>query len=753
MRTPNARGRRWPRLRVLLVLGFILALLGVQVRLPAFDTFHTCPAEDLFLLVDHCVAGQVRRERRSAGAVLVDDLLGVVLPAALSAALLSSSPALTAVVAGVVLHVWVIPRARRQVLRSLDEFDLDDIRGALHLLNRLDRWVWVATAVTVVVTTDIAHADASATMSMIGLGVNTQTHQPAKLTSPLRDGVVDHFRVGTDHTETHLVVTIRQPITLRIPRGDPDLADVLMVELHRGTAPDGKPYLDQAMVGLIFGLSRQATNERIALYKRQERIIDVLESERKNKKLTPPVVQAIHRTILDDPLAGATDIRRHLIDIGVVATEEDIALNTIDRASRTVDYPAVRTRLHEMLRRGEIVPDHQKVAQMLLKEMEALAAVAGKKAGQIRVPVAQLLAPPPEDLDDTTPMISRSMPGIDDLPAAEDCGASPELRWTFLLYFTCGASYREVAMLLGVRCGSTIYRRLNSLLERLPPLQAILGPVRHSDVVAIDEKFILAPRSNRGGKMGRWVYLFLAIDPHSYDLLHAEVYPSRTTDCARAFLIGLQAKGVVSPKVIVSDLWGPYEILIPELFPGATHHQCVFHAEQATSKLMLDKLGSNYASIPEARTLKAAIIDLFRAESRRTLVRRYKKLLTRKPDWIKSRPELKSVFDSLERHFERLANAYTSRVLSVPKTNNAVERVIRCFTRRYKTMAGFDSLETARQYVRLWEYYYRFRPFSSDANRRIRNRSPLQIAGYDVQGVTCLDLVMPPPQVEAASRA
>lgn len=755
MHTPKARGRgRRLRLRALVVLGFILALLVAQARLLAFDACHTCPTEDLFLLVDHRVDWQRRRERRSAAALLVDDLLEVVFPVAIGAAFLSSSPALTAVAVGVVLHFWVIPRARCQVLHSMGEFDLDDVRGGLHLLNRLDRWVWVATVVTMVVTTGDAYANTPTAMSMIGLGVRPQTLQPAKLTSPERDGVVDHFRVRTDHTKTHWVVTIRQPITLRIPREDPDQADVLMVQLHCGTDPDtGKPYLDQTTVGLAFGLSRQMTNERIASYKRRERIADVLEHERRNHALTPPVVQAIHRAILDDPLVGASAIRRHLVEIGVVAAEEDIALTTIDRASRTVDYPAVRTRIHEMLRRGEIVPDHQKIAQILLKEMDALAAVAGKKAGQVRVPMAELLALPSKDIDHPAPTIARSMPGIDELPSAADCGASPGLRWTFLLYFTSGASYREIAMFLGVRCGSTIYRRLNSLLERLPPLQAFLGPVRHSDVVAIDEKFILAPRSNRGGKMGRWVYLFLAIDPHSYDLLHAEVYPSRTTDCARAFLIGLKAKGVVSPKVIVSDLWGPYETLIPELFPSAVHHQCVFHAEQATSKLMLDKLGSNYASIPEARALKAAIIDLFRAASRRTLVRRYKKLLTRKPAWIESRPQLKPVFDSLERHFERLANAYTSRVLSVPKTNNAVERVIRCFTRRYKTMAGFNSLETAQRYVRLWEYYYRFRPFTSDASRRIRNRSPLQIAGYEVQGLTCLDLVMPPPQVQSASRA
>lgn len=707
-------------------------------------------AETAYLRLDIQVVTQRRRCNISPADILVDGFLFVILPVSVITLLVTGNGLLTALLVGASLHFWLLPRARRQVLSAWE--DPVEMVAAIAQINRLDRWAVVASLLAfllgILVPAPIDGAP------LIAASVRPQTLQPDRLTSTVRDGVVDHYRVRTSHTDTHWVVEVRQPITIRIPREDPDLADVVMVLLHRGTGFDGKPYLDQATVGLIFGLSRQMTNERIAMYKRQEHIADVLGRERQNHTLTPPVVQAIHQMILEDPLAGASAIRRHLVEIGVVATEDDIALITIDRASRSVDYPAVRTRIHEMLRRGEIVPDHQKIAKMLLKEMEALAVVAGKKAGQIVVPVAELLAPPSQAVDHPEPTTSPSMPGIDDLPAVEGNGVSPDLRWTFLLYFTNGASYREVAMFLGV-WGSTIYRRLGSLRRRLPPLQKLLGPLRFSGAVAVDEKFILAPRSDRGGKMGRWVYLFLAIDPHSYDLLHAEVYPSRTTDCARAFLVGLKAKGVLPPKVkvFVSDLWGPYETLIPELFPGVVHHQCVFHAEQATSKLMLDKLGSDYVSIPEARALKSDIIQLFRAGSRRTLIRRYKKLLARKPGWITSRPELEPVFDSLERHFERLANAYTSRLLSVPKTNNAVETVIRCFTRRYKTMAGFNSLETARAYVRLWEYYYRFRPFSPDASPRIRNRSPLQIAGYEVQGVTCLDLVMPPPQVEAASRA
>lgn len=248
--------------------------------------------------------------------------------------------------------------------------------------------------------------------------------------------------------------------------------------------------------------------------------------------------------------------------------------------------------------------------------------------------------------------------------------------------------------------------------------------------------------------MARWAYLFVAVDPFTYDLLHAEVYPTRNTECAKAFLLGLKAQGVLNPKVLVTDLWGPYETAIPEVFTGSLHHQCVFHAEQASSIMMRTKLGRDYRTIPAAKDLKVSIIALFRSGSRRTLRRRYAALLKRRDSIVAKCPELSSVFESLSQHFEKLALAYSDRRVQIPKTNNAVELVIRCFTRRYKTMAGFEHLESARAYVRLWTYYYRFRPFSPDARQGIRNRSPIEIAGYDLQAASVLDSFMPrgPPE-------
>jgi hypothetical protein len=52
--------------------------------------------------------------------------------------------------------------------------------------------------------------------------------------------------------------------------------------------------------------------------------------------------------------------------------------------------------------------------------------------------------------------------------------------------------------------------------------------------------------------------------------------------------------------------------------------------------------------------------------------------------------------------------------------------------RRRKTFCGFESIESARLYLAVFEKIYRFSPFSDDAQQRLRGKCPLEVAGYDV---------------------
>jgi hypothetical protein len=62
-----------------------------------------------------------------------------------------------------------------------------------------------------------------------------------------------------------------------------------------------------------------------------------------------------------------------------------------------------------------------------------------------------------------------------------------------------------------------------------------------------------------------------------------------------------------------------------------------------------------------------------------------------------------------------------------------VELVIRRFDQHYQNFCGFDTLETARPFLR-------FTPFSQDAQPRIRGKCPLELAGYDISRVPMTSL-------------
>jgi hypothetical protein len=81
----------------------------------------------------------------------------------------------------------------------------------------------------------------------------------------------------------------------------------------------------------------------------------------------------------------------------------------------------------------------------------------------------------------------------------------------------------------------------------------------------------------------------------------------------------------------------------------------------------------------------------------------------------------------------QLDNAYDHPLIRF--TNNATERLIRRFDQHYQNFAGFDSIETARCYLHLFELTYRFTPFGPEVQPYLRGKCPLELAGYDLTQV------------------
>jgi hypothetical protein len=217
---------------------------------------------------------------------------------------------------------------------------------------------------------------------------------------------------------------------------------------------------------------------------------------------------------------------------------------------------------------------------------------------------------------------------------------------------------------------------------------------------------------------------------HTLDLLHINLFPHLGKDSARTFLLELRAKGYY-PRVIVTDMNQDYTQPLQAVFPNALHHECVFHALQYWHRCFKTTFGREYEQThPDVFKLRQQLDHVFQAKTRRTVDKRYAELMAHREELLRTEPGLEPILDSLLRHYPNLVNAYDHSL--IPLTNNATERLIRRFDQHYQNFAGFDSIQTARCYLHLFELTYRFTPFGPEVQPHLRGKCPLELAGYDL---------------------
>jgi transposase-like protein len=316
------------------------------------------------------------------------------------------------------------------------------------------------------------------------------------------------------------------------------------------------------------------------------------------------------------------------------------------------------------------------------------------------------------------------------------------------VYLGYRTTYRRAAWALGLT-GSTVYRWVHFWAQHPTLLALLLGQVRSSGVVAIDEKWVKVrpAQPTQPHAHAVWMYAYFAVDVYTHDLLHILLSPVNDERAAQVFLLELRAKGY-HPKVIVTDLRQDYGRVIQAVFPQAIHHECIFHALQNTQRQVQEVYGKNYQDIPEAVALKEAIYSIFKAQSQKTVRQRYHQVMALRQTYMAKMPGTAAIFDSLERHFPKLVNAIESDL--IPRTNNAVELVIRRFDQHYQNFCGFDGEESGQEFLQVFQLAYRLTPFAKD-NREvqsrgysIRSKCPLELAGYDLSQLPLAQLFQHP---------
>jgi len=312
-----------------------------------------------------------------------------------------------------------------------------------------------------------------------------------------------------------------------------------------------------------------------------------------------------------------------------------------------------------------------------------------------------------------------------------------------LLYKYCRASFGRIARFYGF--GKRRAYQLFCTFGRASVHAMLLahGPrLQYSGVLVIDEKWVKIPKHFKAkGSTRKFAFAYMAVDPHTMDLVHCELFENNDYHCTKLFLLQLRSLGY-RPLAIVTDGLQAYGTAIPQVFSGTTHHLCIWHHLHNLEDTLRDLFGKEYRGIPEVADLRKSIGRIFGCKDKRTARRRFEEVMARRSEFVAFRAECAKVFEALERDFPKLVNAIGSP--HIPRTTNAAELVIRQFAMHYQTMAGFETLEGARLQLRLFALVYRFTPFTEKARPSWRGKCPLEIAGYEVQDLPLYKMLRTP---------
>ena len=557
------------------------------------------------------------------------------------------------------------------------------------------------------------------------------------------------------------------------PRNEFEKRVLLMMFRHFRTphSTPQRPLVRQEWLAEWF----ETYQEHISRWQRyvREGGLEKLNGQHERWVLTPEMCAAILDIWVPNFWLSAGQVRQRLLAAGHIAALDDVSELSIHQAAEATGFAQVRRLLRRMFVFTEDGPQwrDEVLIERLFELNEEL--MARLQAGQGLTPHLTLEA---ESLRQAlnapvlTPKehfsLARQLQPIlfsfgqeedgddgscptDDAPAPlqEGSPASKVERMVcgVIVYMHFRTTYRRAATAVGVS-HVTLWRWAMAVGRCALPVAALFGVVRSSGVVGMDEKWVLVPKNNKpAGQHKRWMYVYLAVDVFTYDLLHIEIYPYNGKTSARAFLQALKAKGY-QPRVIVTDMNRDYTQPICAVFPAAVHHECVFHALQWAQRLVKEVYGPDYAQThPEAEALKQKVYRIFKAKTKRTVAKRYREVMALQDQYVAANPQAARLFHFLEGHYPKLVNAVENPL--IPLTNNTVELVIRRFDQHYQNMCGFDSIETARTYLHLFEVFYRLTPFAAD-NRPvkgreldIRGRCPLELAGYDISQIPLAHLL------------
>jgi hypothetical protein len=547
--------------------------------------------------------------------------------------------------------------------------------------------------------------------------------------------LADTKKVEISKEENRYKIFVKVPITYWVNCDSSLDRDIVMAILNEVRGLDGEKIIVQQALAESFGLKdRREVDNRMKRYRKsgQSLMGIVAPHTARSRVLSQEVKQAIQSFWTKNWWATEREVFESLQHIGLFKPEAKFSSSTI-RAAVSGDFFKLRAQVkkafarelisykkdellnqlfdlvqnqYELLKAHNLMPQIEQLKLEALKNFSRVDSLKKelKQTTRIRNMKAQI-------------MNSQMQPH---LPKSLEAVKS---------YGYLGSSYGRIAHHLKVS-KSTVFYWVQSFI--LCVQINFLFPAKCSGTIGFDAKWVKVTKGfclDKKSKAGKWHYVYVAVDCHTYDLLHIQIFPKEDKDYTKVFLWQLKSKGFY-PKAIITDMHSAYTKPIKQVFPKAQHAICIFHLLQAAQRHIREVFGKNYKKNKKVWALKKEIYHLFDAKDKRTVIKRMQSLMVKKDEFLSLSPKADKIFNCIQSHFDQALLSIGNP--QIPHTNNASERAIKKFNYHYKNMAGFESMATARAYLSLFAFFYRTTPFYEAENKQIRGLAPLQIAGVDI---------------------
>jgi len=546
---------------------------------------------------------------------------------------------------------------------------------------------------------------------------------------------------------------------IKIDKKKPFDLDMIVVILRLlENAKTSKPAFTLQAITQSCGLnSRQAVDNRMKRYREAGNTLSGVAAPFFGRvwQVTEDVRKLIEDAWLENPFLTYKQLQEIIIDSGILKGKhrENIGLRTIREAFFCADLNKFRKAWLKLLVRGEQKVDQEYIIHQLYKIIDEYHGILDqhgltRKSTKIRLEsIKQLLSINSSEVTRKNNFKKGKLLEIQDYLKTgsvdnEDSGL-PNVFAALRLYIQGTVSYETTGRMIG-RCRSGVWYWVQRFGKVVIDIQHEILPLKNSGAIGIDEKWVKIPKSyssterNKGKK---WRYVYFALDLNTYEILHSDVFLDNGNNSTRVFLSQLKCLGI-KPEVIVTDGLASYESMIPEIYGKKIKHVlCRFHFLQNLHRKIDEgfrELGRDHVA---ARSLHDQAGALFKGnvQDKRTIKNRAQIILDKHEQFEILTPSIKGFFNALERDLPKILLAVGNPL--IPTTNNATENLIRFFTRHYKTMAGFESIESARSYVALFSLFYRLRPF---AEGKYAGYCPAEIAGHDLSQIPLFSLLNQP---------